>query len=277
MRSFRLVNGLFLGLIAAFVLGCSTPKLAYNDFAQDEILVAAHRGYHVHVPENSIACIDEAIVNGIDIVEIDIRISADGIPVLMHDSKVDRTTNSKGELSSFTLAQLKAMRLLHKGQETEHTVPTLAEALTFGKNKVLFDLDIKTEQIEKIIKVIEETKTGNSVFFFDSDWEVLDKVYALHPEWKIMPRAYDDKMAKDAYERYKPWAVHVDPSFASPELADYLHDRNCHVWINALGDVDRDLAKKKYGSFEKLLLTKSNIIQTDWPVLVNELTEKVSN
>lgn len=233
--------------------------------------MAAHRGAHIEVPENSVASIREAIKHDIDIVEIDIRISKDGIPVLMHDDKVDRTTTGKGDVKDFELSELKQLQLLHDGQKTEQSVPTLAEVLDVGKDRILFDLDIKTLQIEKIIEVIEDTKAYNSVFFFDSDWTVLEKVKAVHPDWKIMPRAYNEQEAKEAYEKFKPWAIHVDPSFASAELADYFHNREVHVWINALGDVDEDLSDQNLASFKKLMSTNSNIIQTDYPRKIKTL------
>lgn len=234
-------------------------------------MVAAHRGAHSDVPENSVASIQEAIKHDIEIVEIDIRISKDGIPVLMHDDKVDRTTTGKGDVEDFELSQLKQLQLLHNGKKTEQSVPTLAEVLEIGKDKILFDLDLKTSQIEKVMDVVEDIKAQNSVFFFDSDWKILEKVKAAHPDWKIMPRAYNEQEAIEAFRKFKPWAIHVDPSFASAELADYFHSRGVHVWINALGDVDEDLSNENLASFKKLMSTNSNIIQTDYPRKIKTL------
>lgn len=239
-------------------------------------MVAAHRGFHTDVPENSIASIEKAIQNDIDIVEIDVRISKNGIPVIMHDEEIDRTTTGSGNVEDYTVTELKQFNLLHNGDQTTQKIPTLAEMLVMGKGEILFDLDIKTEQIEKIIRVVEETHAANSVFFFDSDWAVLEQVREAHPDWNIMPRTYNMEQAKEAYERFKPWAVHVDPSFATPELADYLHERGVHVWINALGEVDEELSNGNTAPLHNLLESGSNIIQTDLPSGVKEFFENPS-
>ncbi len=256
-------------LFILFIGGCQP---ANND--GDTYLVAAHRGFHVDVPENSIASIEKAIHHSIDIVEVDIRISMDGIPVLMHDDTVDRTTNGSGEVAKFKLNELKELYLLHQGEVTNHRVPTLEEALRAAKGKIIFDLDLKTTQVEKIIAVVEETGSHESVVFFDSDWEVLEKVYQAHPNWNLMPRSYNENQAKEAYERFKPWAVHVDPSFATPELSQYLRERGSHVWINALGDVDSTLSTGSTYLLEDLINTQGNIIQTDLPLTVKQYLER---
>ena len=72
------------------------------------LLIASHRGQWREYPENSIGAIKEAIKDGADIVEIDVHLTADGVPVLMHDSTVDRTTNGTGKVSDFTLEEIKA-------------------------------------------------------------------------------------------------------------------------------------------------------------------------
>lgn len=256
-------------ILMTLLTGCQSISNEKNNY-----LVAAHRGFHTEVPENSIESIKRSIHHNIDIIEVDIRISEDGIPILMHDDTVDRTTNGVGEVTSLELEKLKELRLLHQGEPTNYTIPTLEEALITGMGKILFDLDLKTLQVEIIMDVVEKTGAHDSVIFFDSDWDVLDKVHKAHPDWKIMPRSYTIEEAKEAYERYKPWAVHVDPSFATPELSDYLRKKGAHVWINALGDVDRALDTGNVEPFEELLKTQSNIIQTDLPVTIKQKIEE---
>jgi glycerophosphoryl diester phosphodiesterase len=89
-----------------------------------------------------------------------------------------------------------------------------------------------------------------------------------------MPRAYNEEQVIEAYEQFKPWAVHVDNSFATPNLSNYLHEIGVHVWINALGDVDNELKKNNTLLFEQLVKNKSNIIQTDIPLIIQEQIDK---
>jgi len=259
-----------LVFVTLFLFSCSTVKMpSYVDGA---ILVTAHRATHDSAPENSLTAIRHSIRDKIDIVEIDVKRTRDNQLVLMHDRTVDRTTTGSGEVEEMDWAELKELYLLHDGKPTKERIPTFREALELGKGKVVFDLDLKTERIDLIMQVVEETGAAESVIFFDSDWSVLEQVQEKHPDWYLMPRAYDVEMAKEAYEKFKPWAIHVDPSFASAELSEYFHERGVYVWINALGKVDEAIGKGDIQPFLKLLETNPSIIQTDHPLKLKQLT-----
>ena len=68
----------------------------------------AHRGFSAAAPENTLAAIDAAIAAGALAIEMDVRLSSDGVAVLMHDGTMDRTTNLTGNATSFTAAQMQA-------------------------------------------------------------------------------------------------------------------------------------------------------------------------
>ena len=71
--------------------------------------VAGHRGDRAHAPENTLPAIEAALASGLEFVETDVQLSADGVPVLMHDETVDRTTNGTGAVADLTLAELRAL------------------------------------------------------------------------------------------------------------------------------------------------------------------------
>src|SRR5262249_6466235 len=75
------------------------------------ILTSAHRGEHLRHPENSLPAIQAAIDAGMDFVELDVRTTADGNLVLMHDRTVDRMTNGQGAVASMTLAEVRKLDL----------------------------------------------------------------------------------------------------------------------------------------------------------------------
>nr|WP_276608386.1 glycerophosphodiester phosphodiesterase family protein [Arthrobacter crystallopoietes] len=84
--------------------------------------------------ENSLPAIMEAIVDGADVVEIDVRLTADGVPVLMPDDTVDRTTNGTGRVADLSLSEIKKLRLVeglggNDAAITIHPIPTLQEAM----------------------------------------------------------------------------------------------------------------------------------------------------
>src|SRR4051812_7360492 len=99
-----------------------------EDPLNKEVLIAAHRGDWRNAPENSIAAIKYAVAIGVDIVEIDVKKTADGQLVIMHDDKIDRTTTGKGRVSDYTLDSLKKFYLKNGlGIPTHHRIPTLEE------------------------------------------------------------------------------------------------------------------------------------------------------
>lgn len=238
----------------------------FLDPTSKNVLVASHRAVHHQLPENSLPAIKEAIRLGVDIVEIDVKVSKDGIPMLMHDGKVDRTTTGKGDLETQTFEALRKLRLVSNGKVTEETIPTLEEALQIAKGNILVDLDLKTEQIDKVIEVVKEVGGEDFVFFFDSDYEILSKVDASSKKYMLMPRAYSQAMADSALTRFKPEVIHIDSKFYTPEVTSLIRSKGARIWINALGVPDEQIRK---GNARETLkdLTKhgANIIQTDEP------------
>jgi glycerophosphoryl diester phosphodiesterase len=95
------------------------------------VIVVAHRGYAAVAPENTLAAFAGAVASGADWVEFDVRTTADGVPVVIHDRTVDRTTDGHGAVADLTSAQLRRLDAgawfspAFVGQR----VPTLAEVL----------------------------------------------------------------------------------------------------------------------------------------------------
>lgn len=102
-------------------------------------------------PGNSLAIIDTAYAHGYDGIELDLRLTADGVLVLMHDDAVDKTTLGTGRISQMTAEEATALRLLDPHEGPTHFVPTFAQALIINGDRgyVMVDLrrlDKKAEQ-----------------------------------------------------------------------------------------------------------------------------------
>ena len=230
------------------------------------ILVASHRAVHHELPENSIAAIKEAIRLGIDITEIDIKVSKDGIPMLMHDGKIDRTTNGKGNLEDQNFEDLRKLRLVANGQVTDQQIPTLEEVLNVAKGNILIDLDLKTDHIHPIIDVVKKTKTQDIVFFFDSDYDMLSSVDSASSDFMLMPRAYNYAMADSAIKRFSPQVIHIDEKFYTTEVCHLISKGHARIWINSLGETDAEIKKgDEKSAMRNLIKNGANIIQTDEP------------
>ncbi len=290
MRSIMKKNRNILNYIAVFTtvffLSCSSTNTStgnnvrisnildeFHNASSKTVLVAAHRGAHMGNFENSLASIHKAINLGVDVVELDVRTTKDGFLVLMHDSKIDRTTTGKGKVEDLTLAKLRTFRLKAPyGRISEETIPTFESALKIIKGKIMVDIDMKTDNVKGMVEMVEKTGTNKYVFYFDNDYHQLDAIKKMDRSAQIMPRAYTFQMADSAVVRYAPPVVHIDPKFYTKELSKMLKDNNSRIWINALGESD---AYIRYGKGEEVLETLlengANMIQTDEPEMLLQL------
>lgn len=114
--------------------------------------IAAHRGAWHYAPENSIAAIEAAIERGYEIVEIDVRKSADGELFILHDDDLKRVAGIGRAPEEFTLKELNAitLRMRDGGEAAEmstHTIPSLAEVFETIDKKIFVDLDLKHREL----------------------------------------------------------------------------------------------------------------------------------
>jgi glycerophosphoryl diester phosphodiesterase len=271
-----LKNSLFAGLLSTlFMIQLSEAQTRADVLADvfvnhpEQIMVTAHRAAHTLYPENSLGALQEAIRLGVDIAEVDIRQTKDHVLVIMHDGKVDRTTNGKGALTDLTYQQLMELRLLQDGKPTDEKVPTLEQVLKMAKGKILIDLDFKLgdeDALKRTYKTIEETQTTNQVLFFLYQYKYAPLVHAVNPEVKVMPRAYKVEDVNKILDMKIAKVIHIDEKFYSDTLMKKIRDQHVRVWSNALGVYD-DLELSSHTGF-KALLTKTkyvNVIQTNLP------------
>ncbi|MFQ5399747.1 MAG: glycerophosphodiester phosphodiesterase [Anaerolineae bacterium] len=101
-------------------------------------LIIGHRGASAYAPENTLAAFELAVSQGADGIELDVRLSADGWPVISHDPRVDRVTAGTGTVSAFTAAQLRAFEL-GNGQ----TMPMLGDVFDLLGPRVLYNIELK--------------------------------------------------------------------------------------------------------------------------------------
>jgi glycerophosphoryl diester phosphodiesterase len=265
----------FFGIVAYAQQSADAIRRTFLDSDSEVVLVAAHRAAHLNHPENSLPAIQESIRLGVDIIEIDVKVSKDGIPFLMHDHTVDRTTTGKGVAEDFTWAELQQLFVVDKGKKTKLRITSLEDALELAYGKILIDLDLKTDRIEEVVKVVKKTNNSEFVFFFDSDYNVLSRVQQCNKDFMIMPRAHSAHEADSAISLFDPPVVHIDFSFYTPECVQLIKSSKARVWINSLGDPDKDLKEgKEKRALKTLLEHGANVVQTDEVKLMLEALRK---
>lgn len=150
------------------------------------MLIYAHRGASGRLPENTLAAFAGAIADGADGVELDLHASADGVPVVVHDRDLARTTTGAGHVDAHPLADL---RRLDAG--AGERIPTLAEALALLAGRLRLDLEIKQPGIERTVLELLRGYPAAQWVVSSFDWDVLRIVRALDPDADLWPLAED--------------------------------------------------------------------------------------
>src|SRR5882672_9051969 len=108
-------------------------------------LRVAHRGASARAPENTLAAFAEAVRLGANAIELDVHLTADGVPVVIHDGTVDRTTNGRGDVGRMTLKDLRRLDAgaWFSSRFRGERIPTLEEALEWARGRCGLNLEIK--------------------------------------------------------------------------------------------------------------------------------------
>jgi len=129
-------------------------------------IVFAHRGDSAHAPENTLAAFEQAARKGADAIELDAKLSADGVVVVIHDPTVDRTTDGRGKISRLPLA---ALREFDAGNGEK--IPTLEEVFEAVGNRLLINVELtnyktpKDSLVEKVAALVKRHHLEERVLF----------------------------------------------------------------------------------------------------------------
>lgn len=141
------------------------------------VQVISHRACLGHAPENTLAGIRIALEFGVDAIEVDVRSTADGVPVLLHDAALDRTTNLTGNVEAMSVAEVR------KADAGGEPVPLLAEALALVGAKTRLLIEVKQPGIEHlIVDVVRNAWAGGSVMFCSFLPEAVRRLRELVPD-----------------------------------------------------------------------------------------------
>jgi len=139
--------------------------------------IIAHRGASAYALENSREALELAVRMGADRIEVDVRVTRDGVPIVLHDSMLNRVTTGHGRLADVTFSKLTKIRL----KNGEPILP-LAEAVAMLEGKCPLYLDLKERRaVEPTIKVIRDVR-AEDVIIGASSPEILKSIHLLAPK-----------------------------------------------------------------------------------------------
>jgi len=181
-----------LGIAGALLAGGAGPWVG----AASRPLVAAHRGGALLWPENSLTAYRNALALGVDYVETDVHLTADGEVVVLHDPTLERTTTGRGAVREARRAALAGIRLkAGDGSATDEPVPTLVQLLDLlGPARAGLLLEIKVDDRgqrypgieEKVLAMVRERGLGARTLVMAFERDTVRRVRELDPTMRTV-------------------------------------------------------------------------------------------
>ncbi|UOF92678.1 glycerophosphodiester phosphodiesterase [Fodinisporobacter ferrooxydans] len=208
-------------------------------------LILAHRGFSAKAPENTLAAFEAARLAGADGIELDVQCTKDGEVVVIHDERVDRTTNGRGWVKDFTYQELQGLDAgswfhnTYRGQ----TVPRFIAVLQWAKqHRLLLNIELKTGVVQyprleqKVVELIRSQQMTERVLLSSFNHYSLRTVKRIDPRFRIgllymcgmvEPWLYANRMGASAIQPYYPNVIpelmagcHANRVMVSPYLID---------------------------------------------------------
>ena len=188
----------------------------------NQVLTIGHRGAKAHAPENTIASFEKAIEMGVDMIELDIQISKDFIPMVIHDDTVDRTTTATGKVSEFTCEDLQLLG-----------IPTLQEVLEFVQNRCGLIIEIKVLDaiylVHNLIKSLEYPLDNLIVSSFN--WEVIMESRLMDNKINVAITTESNIMNTIKYAKiFNLHSIHADYHLLTKEVMKSINQKKIKVF-----------------------------------------------
>ena len=163
-------------------LTASLPK------TQRKLVIIAHRGSHINVPENTLVAYENAIKEGADYVEIDLRTTKDGHLVIMHDESIIRMTGIKGQIKDLNFSEIREMKIkpVMKGDISIYHIPEFKDVLNFCKGRINIYLDFKDADVAKTYRVLKKYRMQNNVVVYLNKEEQYGQWKNVAPQIPLM-------------------------------------------------------------------------------------------
>lgn len=231
----------------------SAWKKTLHDTREKRIMkVWAHRGASAHAPENTMPAFQLANILQADGIELDVQLTRDGVPVVIHDERVDRVSDGTGWVKDYTLDEIRRLNVgVHFPAYGRVEIPTLKEVYDYVKTTdMLVNVELKNNVIhyemleEKILALAECAGIEDRIIYSSFNHQSLKRIKDLKPGTKIAFLYSDGFMDMDEYgERHGAYAIHPSlNNVQNTSIVDACHAKGMkvHVWtVNEEVDFER--------------------------------------
>jgi glycerophosphoryl diester phosphodiesterase len=236
-----------VGARAAVALLAAVGSLAAAESRR--VVVIAHRGEHLAHRENTLAAYRAAWEAGADYIETDVRTTADGKLVILHDRTVDRTTKGKGEVARMRLDEVRRL---------DPEIPTFDAVLAFARGKVGVYIDAKQASARDLVDAVVRRRIEDRVVLYGAP-ELLAEAARLSPRLRIMPEAVSAEALRRRLDELRPKVVAFDARDFHDETIALARQAGAAIYVDRLGPADNPAA------WEDAVRRGAAGIQTDHP------------
>lgn len=214
--------------------------------------IYGHRGSSGTDPENTMRAFQAALTAGVDGVELDVHASADGVPVVIHDQDVSRTTDGAGEVTAMTFTELQRL-----DAGLGEPVPSLEGVLSLLAGPVTIDLEVKQPGIEAAVLDLLGRFPDADWFISSFDWNVLREVRRLSDTATVWPLALaaDEALYAVAAELQSPGIALLHDAYTA-DVAARCREAGLAVAVWTVNDPDEGRRVQDLGAA---------ILMTDYP------------
>ncbi len=203
----------------------------------------AHRGFRSRYPENTMLAFEKAVELGVDGIEFDVHLSKDGVPVIIHDERLDRTADISGLVKDFNLSDLQKINVA-KNFNINEKLPSLEDYFSYIKNKdIISNIELKNSVFayagieQAVYKLIKKYKLEEKCIISSFNHHSIVKMKEIAPElkygfltdsWLLNPLKY--------LKEYKIKCYHPSAYILTKEFVDSFHAEDIEVvtWFNSL-------------------------------------------
>jgi len=208
------------------------------------IIAVGHRATVKFAPENTIAAIEKAIEQGVDLLELDIRQSKDGVFVVIHDSSVKRTTGARGRVDQMTLAELQALDAgswFGDGFKGER-IPTLKDALAAMKGRATPDIDFKAGDPTALVALLRGEGFDEPLTMYCGDWDLIHAVRKVDRRFLFRPTIpeYGETGLSILIQEVDPPIVNINWPHVTRRMVQQVHLAGKLAFINTMGSSDNE-------------------------------------
>lgn len=263
-----------------------------HDPHSDYVMVVAHRGDWRNYPENSLPAIESVIRMGVDVVELDVKMTKDSVLVVCHDQTIDRTTTGSGNIRDYTYEELLAFDLKrgHGIAIPGMKMPTLRQALEACKDRIVVNVDHGYGYYDEVLAMTEELDMTDQVLIKSGKpLSEVRKNFSEHAR-NMMYMPVISVGSSNGWQLFKEYLT--APPLAFEICFDTLDERvesmawdvnaaGSKLWVNTIWaslcggyDDDRAFDTDAATVYGWILALGTSIIQTDRPEFLIRYLEK---